>query len=262
MEKPNFEYQTLDQALEAVGGKANRRKISSTNPEGIGPETKRVMQEVYARRAEFGDDNKRVDFKWDSDNKFSAVHRAARKVGFERLRDGASLGDVYVYTAIDVAQSLAYEVLNARKKLVEAEDLDDTGGCCMKATAKYLKGDRSLLLTYWWNFEVLGKKTNEIVDAVFKDLGLTAEEAEKLHGKCEQLVAKRQEQYRTIGIRFGGNGEYLSEDLGQIGCKPGEKQGHYLRKAVEDGVDLRALRKPEEKPGLVARFCSLIRRIA
>lgn len=171
----NFEYQTLDQALE---GGLDREKIKSLDPEGIGPETKKVMQEVYDRRAQFGENDKRVDFTWDSQDKSYAVHRAAGKVKSRELEDAASLGDVYVYTAIDVAQSLAYDILHAREE-----------GSCDRAIVEYLKADkadRSPFLTFWWNVHVLGvDRTYRMIDAVFEDLGFTVEEAERLSGQYQ-----------------------------------------------------------------------------
>jgi hypothetical protein len=87
MEKQEFDYQTLDQALEAAGGKVDIREIYSTDPEGFGAETKRVMQEVYS--------------------------------------SAASLRDVYVRVAIAHAEEIAATILAARE-LEQTGDFNNT----------------------------------------------------------------------------------------------------------------------------------------
>ena len=172
MEKPNFEYQTLEQALE--NGKVERDRFEKLNPEGVGPETKKVMQEVYDRRAQFGENE--VKFEWDYDrcSKGWAVSKASDKVKRQGLEDGAYLGDVYIYAAVEEAQFKAYNIAAARE-LVEAEDLDDVQceTCNMGMFyVGYLRADKKSPSPLRYEL-ILGSRAKRIFDAVIKDMGLT-----------------------------------------------------------------------------------------
>jgi hypothetical protein len=70
--KSNFDYQTLEQALEAAGGKVDRSKVEKANPEGFGPETKRVMQEVYAGKSQDLNDAAVAQAQWQAYNILAA----------------------------------------------------------------------------------------------------------------------------------------------------------------------------------------------
>jgi len=223
MERPKFQYQTLDEAMEA-GGKS---KICVTNPEGFGPETKRVMQEIYARRAQFGDNV--IDFQWEHKHdgilyhiQNDAVKEATYIVGKRRLNDAASLGDVYIYPAITEAQCRAYDIILAREFL-NAKDLkkwsievsksrnniyaeEDFKKSHIVNHAKYFKKrlEDPTAAYDWSSVRILGYQLKSLTEAVRKDIGLTAEETEQLKAKCDKIIRRSKGLGARILSLLGG----------------------------------------------------------
>ncbi|MBW2981714.1 hypothetical protein KY343_02430 [Candidatus Woesearchaeota archaeon] len=221
MEKPKFQYQTLDEAMEAGG------RIYVTNPEGFGPETKKVMQEIYARRAQFGDNV--VDFQWEHKHdgilyhlQQDAVKEARDIVRERRLNDAASLGDVYIYPAITEAQQRAYDTILAREFL-KTKDLKKW--CIEVSKARnnpHAEEDfkKSHIVNYAKHFKkwleepnnaydymsvrILGDKLDSITEAVRKDIGLTAEETEQLKAKCDKIIRKSKPLVARVWSLFSG----------------------------------------------------------
>lgn len=220
MKKPKFDYQTPDEALVAGG----KNKVLLSNPEGFGPETARVMQEIYARRSEFGDqkadfsrfgydaEDCELDFRWAADSrKYRDTPRHADSLVLSLgLEDGASLGDVYVYSAVKEAQFSLYRTLLARDFLKskdlkkwcidQAKDQNDVNAEShfrRVHIVRYAKHFKDWLDKTWGckydssSSRVLGDKLDSIKEAVRKDLGgLTDEEMEQLRAKCEKIIRK------------------------------------------------------------------------
>lgn len=221
MENKEFDYHTLDQALEAAEGKVDRRKINSTNPEGFGPETKRVMQEVYDRRAQYSG----IPPIFGGGSELLVIERG--------LEDAASLGDVYVNVAVAHAQEIAYTILAARE-LEQTGDFSDLGcGICERGVdyirniAGCLEGKKSTIGNRIRI--ILGEKAGEIAVAVMQDLGLTLDEAEKLSEKYDQFEAKTEDQLERLGwtIEPCPMNDYLET----LGWEPGEGILPYLEQA-------------------------------
>jgi hypothetical protein len=226
MEKPNFDYQTLDQALEAAAGKAERDTICRTNPEGFGPATKKAFETgVY--------DVKARDVVMNNYTNWSE---------WIEPEDHAK-------TAVDYAQMKALEILAARE-LVDVKDVDDIPAgassinlilACMKGESRY---DRDL----WQTTTLLGaEKVNEIGAAVAQDLRLTVEEAENLSLMYEWLWAMRENQLRDLGWNM--DHEPIGEYLRMLGQKRGEPTRVYLRKAKEHGLDKQWFLRQKQKIG-------------
>jgi len=163
MEKPKFEYETLDQAL-AGEARVNRDKIEKTNPEGFGPETKKAFEDIYAQAEGYKERHVKV----------------LGMVG----REG------FIDAAVKHAQFEVYNILAARE-LEHAESLDDVQSvaCNIKVILECLKEEPDYWSGMWRWHRVIGDNMRKIGLAVAKDLGLTIEKAEKLSAKYDSLCA-------------------------------------------------------------------------
>lgn len=205
--KTEFEFATLDEALEGADKDSLRDRIHKANPEGIGPETQKVMREVYARRAEV----KENALEYDPNDRHSvgcARLNAVSIIKGQGLKDGLSLGDIYADTAIAQAQWDAYTIAGGRM-LETAKSGDDAPveACNIQHLAKCMKGEEpgAILGDNFWQWTlVLGPETaRKISEAVIKDMGITLEEAEALSRDYDALSGKTFDQLKKRGWKAG-----------------------------------------------------------